>query len=368
MGIGEKSDCRGRRLSALSFNLQTSQLGGDFFIPKGIEGNIRFWSLNDGRLESIIKLGSGESARTIAISRNGNLVGVSFGVYSLGPLDNGIGCYSIKENKWLWKFKWLEDRPSFDRILRFAAKHIIFAQDDTKIIAIGEAHLVIYDASTGEILEKRREPFQDYPILTGCEIRSAFSPSGRYLVIWQEFSTAAHGQWWKRFRVNKSVTVWDIEEKKLIAHWNKQQSEACAAAFSADEKELAFCSNDGYIRVWSIKEQKVIRQWQAYSRSKASKSYPFPNIDFLTLSPDNKYLATKGFDDNGDIIKIWNFRTGDPFREFETKSGGFTCHYPIAFSPDGKYFALERCGNLCLYDTQTWKEKWCIPTSSDGKD
>lgn len=273
-----------------------------------------------------------------------------------------------KKNRWLWKFKWLDDRPTLDEIYRLKAKSMIFTRDDTKIHVAGSGYLIVYDSKTGEVLEKRREPFKDYPIFPGCEIRSAFSPSGRYLAIWQEFSTAAHGQWWKRFRVNKSVTVWDIEENKLIAHWNKQQSEACAAASSADEKEIAFCSKDGYIRVWSTMEQKVIRQWQAYSRSKGDKDYPFPKIDFLTLSPDSKYLATKGFDDNGDTIKIWNFLTGGLFCEFKTGEGGITGYYPIAFSPDSKYFALERCGNLYLYNTQTWEEKWCVLTSTEGKD
>lgn len=357
MGTDTKSICKGRRLSALSFNLSDSQLGANFFTPGRGSEDIYFWSLDDGGLKNIIELEKGESARLITFSHNGNLMAVA-----------DAGCYSFKENRWLWKFKWLDDRPTLDEIYRLRAESMIFARDDMKILVAGSAYLIVYDSKTGDVLEKRRDPFKDYPILPGCEIRSAFSPSGRYLAIWQEFSTAAHGQWWKRSRVNKSVTIWDIEENKLIAHWRKQQSEACTAVFSADEKEIAFCSKDGYIRVWSIKEQKVIRQWEAYSKSKGSKGYPFPEVHFLASSPDGKYLATKGVVDNGHAVKIWDFLAGKLIREFKMESGGLNCGYPMAFSPDGEYFTFERCGNLCLYDTQTWQERWCVPTSADGKD
>jgi WD40 repeat protein len=365
-----KSACQGEenRLMNLSFIAQSSQLGGDFATHKlKTEGNIRFWSINDGKLETIIRLTIPEFAPRIAVSHDGSLIAVA--LFNISPqLGNDVGCYSIKEKKWLWKYKWVEDRPPFDRSLRFTAENMIFTPDDRKIIAAGVAYLVISDARTGEVLERRREPFKDYPGLYGCEIRNALSPSSRYLAIWQEFSTAAHGQWWKRFRVNKLVTIWDIEENKFIASWKKQESQSCAAVFSADEKEIVFCSNDGYIRVWSIIEQKVIRQWQAHSKSTGSKDYPFPEIHFLTLSPDGKYLATKGIVENGQAIKIWDFLTGRLVHEFGMKSGGLNCGYPMAFSPNGKYFGFERCGNLCLYDTQTWQEKWCIPTYTEGKD
>lgn len=348
-----------RRLGSMSISSQTSQIAAKFFIP-GPEalGNIRFWSIDDGRLRNIIELGKGESAWIITFSHAGNLMAVA-----------DIGCYSFKENRWLWKFKWLDDRPGLDEIFRLRAESMIFTPDDTKIFVAGSAYFLVYDSKTGEILEKKGGPFQDYPEIEGCAIRSAFSPSGNLLAVWQEFSTAAHGGWWKRFKVNKWVTVWDTNKNQVVSRLEKPKSEMCPGVFSTDEREIAFGSRDGQIRVYSIPEQKLVREWKAHSRSKDSKGYPFPVIISLALSSGSKYLASKGFGDGGDEIKIWHFQKGELAHEFHNVASEINCMaYPMAFSPDGKYFALEQQGKLCLYDTQTWQEKWCVHSSAKGKD
>jgi WD40 repeat protein len=357
-----------RRLGSMSISSQNSQIAADFFTPGGAPGNIRFWSTENGDLRKIVKLRSRESSRLLTFSHDGSLLGVSFGVYSLGPLDNDVGCYSIRENRWLWKSRWIEDRPSFNKILRYCATSMVFTPDDKKIFAGGEAHLVTYDSRTGEVLEKNRSPYANYPLLIGCDIRTAFSPSSRYFVVWHEL-TAAHGRWWKRFKVNKWVTVWDTNKNQVVSRWEKPKSEMCPAVFSTDEREIAFGSEDGQIRVYSIPEQKLVREWKAHSRSKDSKGYPFPVIISLALSADGKYLASKGFGDSGDEIKIWDFQKGQLVHEFREVASEINCAaYPMAFSPDGKYFALEQQGKLCLYNTDTWKEKWCVPSSAEGKD
>jgi predicted transglutaminase-like cysteine proteinase len=63
-------------------------------------------------------------------------------------------------------------------------------------------------------------------------------------------------------------------------------------------------------------------------------------------------------------INIINYQTNTVVNEFNNvaMSSPACWVYPMAFSPDNKYFAFEKRGRLCLYDTETWKEKWCVPS------
>jgi hypothetical protein len=73
-------------------------------------------------------------------------------------------------------------------------------------------------------------------------------------------------------------------------------------------------------------------------------------------------LATMGFPKEGFTIRVWDYSSNKLIHEFihvcfsRRPMGN---DYPMAFSPDGKYFAFERQGKLCLYGTQNWQERWC---------
>lgn len=88
----------------------------------------------------------------------------------------------------------------------------------------------------------------------------------------------------------------------------------------------------------------------------------------MIFTPDDTKIHVAG---SGYLI-VYDSKTGEvlekrrePFKDCPILPG---CEIRSAFSPESKYFALERCGNLCLYDTQTWEEKWCVPTSTEGED
>jgi hypothetical protein len=74
--------------------------------------------------------------------------------------------------------------------------------------------------------------------------------------------------------------------------------------------------------------------------------------------------------DAGFSIKVWDYATNRQAHEFrDVNPSHMMCSgYPMAFSPDGKYFAFERQGKLCLYETETWQEKWCVSSSAGTKD
>jgi len=82
----------------------------------------------------------------------------------------------------------------------------------------------------------------------------------------------------------------------------------------------------------------------------------------LIFCPEEEHLPTMGFQ-KGVSINIWNDATNKPIHEFVNGcSSGLEMgdDYPMVFHPDGKYFAFEQQGQLCLYDAQNWQGKWCV--------
>jgi WD40 repeat protein len=352
------------------FSVSNSQIGCSYYgLSHEDKAKINIFSIHDGKLIHSVLLNERESPDMIAASDDGDLIAVSYLIwkdrYALESYN--IGCYSIQENRWLWKQKWA-DYLSYESGEDFIER-VIFRSGGGKIVAIGIKTLVIYDARTGKVLEEWREPFRHYPVLRFGPTRTAFSPSGRYLVIWKEFHPIHLPQYLYRFRVNKEMTVWDIDEHKLVARWKKPQDQLCCAVFSPDEKEIIFGSAEGYIRIWSVSEKKVVREWEAHRGKEGYKKYPYSSyFRALIISQDGKYLATKGATATGDgfVVKIWDFVTGKLAHEIRDVSSGVVLGEPkMAFSPNGRYFAYAQNLYLwCLYDTQTWAEKWCVFSSS----
>lgn len=335
--MGHGADVKGEKINILQqlvFDPQTSSIVGigskAFSIVK--EKSIRFWSIKNGMLKEVIKVTkplnyeASYSFYTATISHDSKIIAVSF------LHTPTVGCYSLKNKKWLWTVKWLGDE-------RYSPQELTFTLDDKKLIAVGEKNTVIYDAKTGDILERQTEPLSDYILMSDATTGAVLSPSSRYLVVWQRPSV--YGAL-RRLFMNKSITVWDIKENKLVAQWKNPKQRLYSAVFTPDEKYILFSSGDGFLSDWSISEQKIVREWKVSGRAE------------LNFSPDGRLLATN----EGCDVKIYNYLSGEPIHEFITV-GRSLCDVPTAFSPDSKYFALEKNGNLCLYDTETWKEKWC---------
>jgi WD40 repeat protein len=296
----------------------------------------------------VLDLGKGEHADSVAVSNNGNSVVIAL------LRKNETACYSLAELKWLWKVNWLGNS-----IIGNAMR---FSSDDRKVVVVGFRNIVAYDAETGTVLQRQ----EDSKGFSGGFPRyrtrnSTISSSARYAAFFQGYLEHNEG-WWNP--KNIWVVVRDIEKGKIIAKQEKIQKEYknCSAAFTPNEKNLVLGSMDGYLRVWSITEQKVIRQWKAYGGDQPVhfRRPPAPyNINSIVFSSDGRYLATIGLY----AIKIWDYATNQLLHEFvgvDSSSVRMCSGYPMAFSPDGKHFAFERQGQLCLYDTQTWEEKWCV--------
>ncbi|MDO8282838.1 MAG: WD40 repeat domain-containing protein [Thermodesulfovibrionia bacterium] len=320
------------------------------------EGSIKFWSVENGELIDRIIIDKFntdkyEYANRIALSHDGKFIAVAF-------LGKAIGVYALEDKKWRWRVAWLEEEP-------YGAQAITYTNEDDRVIAVGAQNTVIYNAISGEIIERQKKPLSDYPFWWGAPRGNVLSINGRYLMVWQELSRwEEHRYWWQKLLINKWVTVWDIKEKKEIAKWEKPENELCSTSFSSDEKNIYIGFANGYVSKWSISEQKKVKEWNAHGGTEdLDSNHYWP--DDLKASPDGQMLATSG----SYTVKVWDLSKAELIHEFSNVSGATSvCGiYPMAFSSDSKYFALEKNGYLCLYETETWQEKWCVRSWPEDK-
>lgn len=244
----------------------------------------------------------------------------------------------------------------------------MFTSDDKGVVAMGFDAIVTYNAKDGSVIDKldSKSAFSgDYPRFKTSF--SALSRSSKYAAIWQGNLEHDETLDWKP---NIWVVVWDIAKKAIIGRQEKLQSvyKNCSGVFTPDERTVLLGSLDGIVREWSVLEQRTVKKWQAYGigapqQKDDEDTSPFP-LDAMSFSPDGKYLATVGLEPKiFFVVKIFDYPKNNLIHAFENVVAGSLaqCHgYPMAFSPDSKYFAMEKRGQLCLYDTQTWKEKWCV--------
>jgi len=321
--------------------------GSDFFI--------RVWSAEDGTVEDTLRFSSREETMSIAASPDGDLIAVAFfnrpGMKGK-ERQSSIGCYSVSEKRWVWR----EDWPvKFDQ-----ARRVQFSPDGRKVFIIGFKNVLLYEAKTGKRLETIGEPLKDYPLLSMSVRGSVLSPSGRYFVVWQELAPPGHHTW-GRFIANKWVTVWDLQTRQEIARWKKPDYENECAVFTCDEKNILFGSALGYIRTWSVEKQEMIQEWPVAANSEG--------VADMRFSKDYRYLALNLAGPTF-YIRVYDYSSQKEIWSFKDVGAAPSGHpYPMTFFDGSNFFAFaKRKNQVCVYNTKTWKEKWCVSSSADGKD
>ena len=360
----EINDMQHNRLETLLFTPQKSMLVGSSSI-KGSKGSIGLWSLDDGKLRQIISLRDGEWAKLISVSHEGTLLAVvSVRIDRRNSkVSREIGCYSLQKKDWLWR-----EQIGHKRL----DSQLLFTPDDHSIVFLAFDTIVTYDARTGKVLKQIQDSHGFSGGFPAYKTRfAALSPSTGYAVMWQ--GNLEHDETLS-WNPNVWVVVWDLGKKQIVGRQEKMQAKYknCSAVFTPDENHVFLGSMDGCIRDWSIPDQTVVKEWKAYGvglTPPSEKQYTAPaNIDLLMFSADGRYLAIIGFElRKGFVVRIFDHTSYDLLSEFiDVASIKAMCSgYPMAFSQDSKYFALEKKGNICLYDTASWQEKWCVQSGTD---
>ena len=87
----------------------------------------------------------------------------------------------------------------------------------------------------------------------------------------------------------------------------------------------------------------------------------FNDVLAMVLSPDGRYLAAHSSDRR--FVTVWDTASGAELTEIKQN-----IQYPsvgqLAFSPDGKWLAVQYSGEIALFDTATWKRVSSFPDNS----
>jgi hypothetical protein len=136
----------------------------------------------------------------------------------------------------------------------------------------------------------------------------AFSPDGKFL--------AAAG-------FDRSVVLWDVDNRKLLARLEGHRAEVRGVAFSPDGKRLASASFDKTVILWDVGSRKPLATLEGHKDA----------VWGVAFSPDGRRLASASGDRT---VILWDADSHQPLATLEGQKGPV---FGVAFSPDGKRLA-----------------------------
>jgi WD40 repeat protein/serine/threonine protein kinase/tetratricopeptide (TPR) repeat protein len=149
------------------------------------------------------------------------------------------------------------------------------------------------------------------------------------------------GQWLAQGTGNDEVTLWNVAtgEPGLVLSGT---GGAYTMEFSPGGDLLASSASDGVVKLWDTETGNLRETCHA------------PSVMALDFSPDGKTLATTSITSAGEnkATYFWDLTVSPPRLAREIAPRGRS----VAFSEDGRHFAVGTTGAFSLFDTQSWKE------------
>lgn len=270
-------------------------------------------------------------------------------------------------------------------------KSISFSLDGKFLIALDkDGEMSVRELQSGNIL-RGAESTRGISGLNSNE----FSKDGKYFLYTND---GDFGVWqtsdWKRMSGFKTPEKY--ESKHGIMSIGYDRVPVYAATFINDGKEIIASHYDGTWRVWNINSGKQIKKFKIGEDVEFLAALENQKIIAVVHGSDrnNDEMKIKLFDsENGTVIKqfddeetgyiesfalssngknfvtsdiggnvlLWDINKPKPIREFRI---GFSGDDAIAFSPDGKTFAVGgRNQNLFLFDVETGEKLWQLISS-----
>ena len=118
-----------------------------------------------------------------------------------------------------------------------------------------------------------------------------------------------------------TVKVWDVQRRQIIADLEGDSKHISAVAFSPDDRYLASSGWDGQLKVWDVSN------WDLLHTIQYTGAYD------VAFSPDGKTLGNP----NNGYVGLWSIENGDIIASLPGPAGWTS---PIDFSPDGTFLAV----------------------------
>ncbi len=118
---------------------------------------------------------------------------------------------------------------------------------------------------------------------------------------------------------DSSITLWEVESKRLIAVLRGHNGTVNNICFSRDGQRLVSGGRDHLIKIWDLAERREIMNISGHQAG----------VKSVAFSPDGKVIAS-GSDDHS--VRIWDASTGRELALFGNHKHEV---WAVAFSPDG---------------------------------
>lgn len=188
-----------------------------------------------------------------------------------------------------------------------------FSPDSTKIAALSEGRLKLFDIKTG----KKLRGYNQYTFRS-----MAFSSDGKIIAA-SESKLLSEGE-------GDKINLWDVTKEKLLGTLPGHSKAIVSMKFSPDGKMLATASYDKSIKLWDIVSRQEIRTLPGHNEW----------VNSIAFSPDGRTLASASgslfFSSSENSIKFWEVATGKETYNFSGQGGKNFC---LAVSPDGRKLA-----------------------------
>jgi WD40 repeat protein len=159
---------------------------------------------------------------------------------------------------------------------------------DGKYVASGSfQEITLWDVQTGAVKTK----------ITGLADRVvtlAFSSDGKILAAGGGAATE-----------DGELKLYEVPAGKLIIDIKSAHSDIVyGVSFSPDDKMLATCGADKFVKVWEVPGGKLVKSFEGHTH----------HVLDVGWKSDGKLLASAGGDN---VVKVWNFETGEQVRTIQ---------------------------------------------------
>ncbi|MFI6454080.1 WD40 repeat domain-containing serine/threonine protein kinase [Streptosporangium amethystogenes] len=144
----------------------------------------------------------------------------------------------------------------------------------------------------------------------------------------------------------KTLQLWDVAGRKLVATLNSKPHSVEAVAFSPDGRTLASGSADKTVRLWDVATRKLVATLTGHTDS----------VQTVAFSPDGRILASGSAEENGrdtdETVRLWDVAGRRLVAAITSKLSGVET---VAFSPDGRILAGAGSNVAQLWDVASRK-------------
>lgn len=236
-----------------------------------------------------------------------------------------------------------------------AVSYVAFTPDDKSVVTMSQDGVLrLWERETGKELRRfdTKVPGPKAPVVP-APIRVPFNQVG---VSAAKISLSKDGKTLAAALANSTIRLWEVDTGKQIRDINGPAGGAIAIVFSPDSKSIAARTFDRTLHFFDVTSGKELSQIKGKQIDAAGAVRVLLDgqggreYAGMAYSHDGKAMATSELEADMNMqrsyIRISDVETGKQLRRFDVAASGASA---IAYSPDGKHFAMTSASSATLF-------------------